>query len=191
MCVKCNGYKFSGERNGARFIEVHGIKGHGRERFYCIDLLDDVIKTGNEEEVREREKTAIKEILLAKNKCIRDLNAEGHTVDVVFVSKHKTKEMFSFGLKVSPAIRAALISDQQRKIYFGNTRYPFDDRYHVKICYHCQMLGHISKECPDKIWCHLNKIFKSFKKKQLGRCPPLLKSGSALCPNAIRKSIRI
>ena len=36
-----NWLKFSGERNGARFIEVHGIKGHGRERFYCIGYIWD------------------------------------------------------------------------------------------------------------------------------------------------------
>jgi hypothetical protein len=116
----------------------------------AIDLLEEADKTGNADEVRESEKKVIIEKVLAKNECIRDLVAGGHTLKVVFVSKHKNKEVFSFGLKVSPAIRAALISQQQRKIYLGTTRYPFDDRYHVKICYHCQMLGHISKNCPDK-----------------------------------------
>ena len=50
---------------------------------------------------------------------------------------------------VSPAIRTALLHGQGGRIFIGNEAYPFSDRYHFQVCYHCQDIGHISKQCPN------------------------------------------
>ena len=55
----------------------------------------------------------------------------------------------TIGLKVSPAIRLALINEQNSMIYLGNRRYQVTDRFHVKNCYHCQQIGHTSADCEQ------------------------------------------
>jgi len=75
------------------------------------------------------------------------LHSQGHTLSVVYLKKISDHQ-YTIILKVSPAIRSAILN-QDGRIYLGNTVYPFSDRFHVEQCYHCQQLGHTSKNCPD------------------------------------------
>ena len=56
----------------------------------------------------------------------------------------------TIAFKVSPAIRAAILGKQRGCIYLDGRSYEVSDRFHLKHCYHCQLLGHVSSECPDK-----------------------------------------
>ena len=145
------------------------------------DILDEVDTTGTKEVVRERAKKMIITKVLAKNECIANLHTnQRHTFDVVFLSDYVDKQVMTVGFKVSPAIRTSIIQEQNGTVYLGNTRYSFKDRYHVKICYHCQMLGHISKDCTSRkaacLYCMDNHESKSCKERhnrnmyQCARC---------------------
>ena len=114
------------------------------------DVLDGVDRSGDSNLTRTREKHAIIEKVLAKNPCVADLHNSGHTLEVVYVNKNAATQHVSIALKVSPAIRLVILSNQEGNLYLGNSRYKIKDRYHVKQCYHCQMIGHISTECPNK-----------------------------------------
>ena len=114
------------------------------------EVLDDVDISGDINTVRSQEKEAILRKILLKNPCIRALNEEGHTLEVVYLNKNSKNDFLTVGLKVSPSIRSAIIQSQQGNVYLGNSRYQFRDRFHFKHCYHCQMIGHLSMDCPDK-----------------------------------------
>ena len=114
------------------------------------EILDNVDRSVDTSTIRENEKKVIVSKILAKNPCIVDLHDAGHTIDVVYINKNMNTKLLSIGLKVSPAIRLAIIDTQGGNLYLGNSRYQFKDRYHVKHCYHCQMIGHISTDCPHK-----------------------------------------
>ena len=83
------------------------------------------------------------------------LHSEGHSLSVVYIDKvqrqrtNQSVEKFAIGLKVSPSIHIALSEDQQGMVYLGNRRYWFTDPYYMKQCYHCQLLGYTSGDCPD------------------------------------------
>ena len=66
------------------------------------------------------------------------------------LTKNNSSKQISIGLKVSPAIRLAIIDNQEGNLYLGNSRYQIKDRYHVKYCFHCQIIGHISTDCSNK-----------------------------------------
>lgn len=114
------------------------------------EVLDDIDRSQDANTVRSQEKQVILDKILSKNPCIKLRKEAGHTLDVVYVINNNNNDFYTIGLKVSPAIRLAIIQNQQGNIYLGNSRYQFRDRFHVKHCYHCQMLGHISTDCPDK-----------------------------------------
>ena len=114
------------------------------------EILENVDQSGDEDEIRDCEKQVIVDKILAKNPCISELFNGGHTLYVVFMNKNPNNNLLTIGLKVSPSIRSAIIEKQLSNIYVGNCRYKFRDRYHIKHCYHCQMLGHISTDCPNK-----------------------------------------
>ena len=114
------------------------------------DIISEVDTSLNGTERRNSEKTAIISKILAKNPEVEELNSAGHTLEVVYLNKNATSKTISIGLKVSPAIRQTLLQTQQGNMYLGNSRYKIKDRYHVKSCYHCQLVGHISTDCPSK-----------------------------------------
>ena len=71
----------------------------------------------------------------------------GHTVDVVYIKPYKVDSSLTVAIKVSPAVRLCIINEQGGRLFLGDRSYPIKDRYYVKVCYHCQGIGHISSEC--------------------------------------------
>ena len=113
------------------------------------DVFDEVDRSSEDEElIKQLEKQSIIDKILDKNDAVKILHSdEEHTLQVVYLKK-VTEHQYTIVLKVSPAIRAALIN-QGRRIYIGSTVYYFTDRFHVQQCYHCQKIGHTSGKCPD------------------------------------------
>lgn len=111
---------------------------------------------------REQEKKCILESVCDKNPVLNEFVQDNHTLQVVFVNKAKESGNLTIGFKVSPAIRAFLFNNQKGLIHIGSVRKPVSDRFHIKQCYHCQMLGHISSFCPNKkegsvcLYCMMN-----------------------------------
>ena len=105
-----------------------------------------------EDQRREEEKKLIVSEILDKNHCINELVSQGHTLQVVYLSKFNNGELnnVTVGLKVSPLIRTTVLSEQSGYVFIGGRKLLFKDRFHVKQCYHCQHLGHISTDCPEK-----------------------------------------
>ena len=102
----------------------------------------------NDEEIREHKKQLIVSRILEKNPSVKILSDEGHTLQVVYMNlvKHSVpkgnSESLTLGLKVSPSIYQVLFQQQSGTIYLGNRRYKVFDRFYIKQCYHCQMIGH-------------------------------------------------
>ena len=103
-------------------------------------------------DLRAKEKEAVLTEILDKNPCIFDLVQKGHTFQIVFLSKFDNvfSTDITVGIKVSPSIRAAILNDQSGYIFLAGKRVMFKDRFHIKQCYHCQLIGHISTDCPEK-----------------------------------------
>ena len=116
------------------------------------DILDDIDTTGkNIDEIRDLQKVVIIDQLNEKNPCIKTLSELGHTVQVVFVRKFASAPKLTIGIKISAAIRTALLHTQNGSVFLGPQSYRFEDRFHYIQCYHCQLLGHTSvKGCPKK-----------------------------------------
>ena len=89
----------------------------------------------------------LREKLLEKNENIRELDAAGKLMKVVFFDK---EERFAV-LQVAPEIRESIrMSDD--KVYLGLEVHHVRDRIHVIQCYHCQEYGHMSgsRFCKQK-----------------------------------------
>ena len=114
------------------------------------EVLDDVDRTGNTSQVRASKKQAIVDKILAKNPGVARLKNMGHTLEVVYINCNDETKLMTVGLKVSPAIRCIIDEQQQGNVYLGNGRYRYKDRFYIKHCFHCQMIGHVSNDCPDK-----------------------------------------
>ena len=64
------------------------------------------LKADSQEDLRDLFRQKLKPSILSKNKGIQKLHAQGHTLDVVYMSRFTEHDRyFSFALKVSPAIR--------------------------------------------------------------------------------------
>ena len=125
-------------------MTVHNVRN-------CV--LDDmaVNSENNLEQTRDLEKKTLRELILAKNTSIQPLVALGHTFEIIYLNKNKFGEKnLTIGLKVSPAVRTAILDKQRGYIYIDCQSYAVSDRFYFKECYHCQMLGHISTDCPNK-----------------------------------------
>ena len=120
------------------------------------DIFDDIwTNNGNPEQLKNLQKEVVVQKILEKNPRVNELHSLGHTLAVVYINKvvkqrsNQTIEEYSIGLKVSPLIRLKLMDEQQGIIYLGNRRYSVTDRYYIKQCYHCQLIGHTSEDCPE------------------------------------------
>ena len=122
------------------------------------EILKDVDVSGagnDEQKIRDLEKKEIVNKIVEKNPGIKELFDQGHTLSVVYLQKtnrnfnnrHVTE--ITVGIKVSPRIHQVIFGQQQGAIYLGFKRYSVSNRFYVKTCYHCQMVGHTSKDCKE------------------------------------------
>ena len=116
----------------------------------------DVSGAGNDEQkIRDLEKHEIVMKIVEKNPGIKELYDQGHTLSVVYLQKNQRNfnnrdvTEISVGIKVSPRIHQVIFGQQQGAIYLGFKRYSVSNRFYVKTCYHCQMVGHTSKDCKE------------------------------------------
>ena len=114
------------------------------------EVLDEVDRNGNDANIRASKKQIIVQKILDKNPCVASLKNMGHTLEVVYLNCNNETQLLTVGLKVSPAIKSVIDEEQQGNIYLGNGRYKYKDRFYIKHCFHCQMVGHVSNDCPDK-----------------------------------------
>mgnify|MGYP000008525565 CR=1 FL=1 len=185
-----------------------------------VSILESVPSDGSidKEKTRELEKNIIIEKIKEKNPSIADLVALEHTLSVVFVGRVKRfeKDTLTIGLKVSPLIRSTLFLKQCGVIYLDYSRYHVSDRYYIKQCYHCQLLGHTSDNCPDSkaskpsvcMYCsenHRSKMCLNKHQTQLHNCARCKSSaltsdssgykthhaGSTSCPMIVRETVRL
>ena len=120
----------------------------GVPRLILSDIAQNDLTT---DEIRTIEKDVVVNEILQKNRCIDDLVQKGHTFQIIFVSKNNNSHAdITVGIKVSPAVRAAILTEQSGYIFLAGKRVLFKDRFHVKQCYHCQQIGHMSTDCPEK-----------------------------------------
>ena len=172
----------------------------------------------DKDRMRELEKKIIIEKIKEKNPSIADLVDLEHTLSVVFVGRVKRfeKDTLTIGLKVSPLIRSTLFLQQCGMIYLDYSRYNVSDRYYIKQCYHCQLLGHTSDDCPDNkaskpsvcMYCsenHRSKMCPNKRQTDLHNCARCKSStstsdssgytthhaGSTSCPMIIRETVRL
>ena len=114
-------------------------------------VLMDVDKTNlSQSQIREAEKTAIINEICSKNQAVDELVKLGHTLQVVYMGNPSTRGTISVGLKVSPTIRLLLLDTQNGFVFVGDKRIIVKDRFFVKQCYHCQLFGHVSADCPQQ-----------------------------------------
>ena len=79
----------------------------------------------------------------------------GHTLNVIYLRRvtHKRGENeyeeLAIELKVSPLIYQTIFSGMKGSLYLGNRRYQVKNRFYIKQCYHCQLIGHTSADCPE------------------------------------------
>ena len=115
-----------------------------------VAAVDRTNKT--ESEIREAEKDAVNLCdLRAKNQAIDELVNLGHTLQVVYLGKISLRNTISVGLKVSPAIRKLIFDTLTGFVFIGGKRITVKDRFFIKQCYHCQLFGHVSTDCPRKL----------------------------------------
>ena len=112
---------------------------------------------GNVDQIRDLKKHCVIMKIVEKNPSVKALHDEGHTLQVVYlntnnrITDNTTREELTIGLKVSPAIYQVLLHQQAGSVYIGNRRYKVTDRFFVKQCYHCQMIGHTSQVCQESL----------------------------------------
>ena len=156
----------------------------------------DVDYTGkNEEEIREHKKQLIVSRILEKNPSVKILSDEGHTLQVVYMNlvKHSVpkgnSESLTIGLKVSPSIYQVLFQQQSGTIYLGNRRYKVFDRFYIKQCYHCQMIGHTSKDCQDAKASKPPKCMYCAQEHRSTNCPTKRNTDNHACARCLVSSI--
>ena len=109
--------------------------------FIGIDISD--------KDKREDVKNVLKEHILKKNASTQELVRLNHTFEVVYINANKNERFCTSAIKVSPTIRKKIIFENEGYLYIGNSKCQVSDRYFYKQCYHCQQIGHISKDCPS------------------------------------------
>ena len=142
------GYQSKNSNKMLPKITIHGVS---------ADILDDIDfegANGEPNKIRDLEKHQIITMICNKNPQIKKHRDSGHTLSVVYLRRGHRKrggkecEELTIGLKVSPLIHKTIFTHLNATLYLGNRRYPVENRFHIKQCYHCQMIGHISSDCP-------------------------------------------
>ena len=110
-----------------------------------LDLLENDSNVKEKSDL-ENERACIKNCILQKSTEIMNLCNLGHTLDVIYLKKFD--DSINIGIKVSPSIRDWIL--QRGFLFIGNTCCPAIDRLIVKQCFHCQKIGHVSRNCPSK-----------------------------------------
>ena len=114
-------------------------------------IFNEVQSGLKDEQLRVAQKAEIMRLILDKNPCFQKFIDDGHTCEVIYVNtKGKGVNNVYIGLKVSPALRNAILTEQSGYVFFPGNRYLFKDRFHFKQCYHCQLMGHVAEDCPEK-----------------------------------------
>ncbi len=114
------------------------------------DIFEDaIVSDQTSDQQRQNIKKVIKDSIILKNISLKPLVDEGHTLDIVYINQSKNSKS-TIVLKVSPSVRLAIMEGQRRSIYIGNMSYLAEDRFHIRQCFHCQKIGHVSAECPDR-----------------------------------------
>ena len=148
----------------------------------------------NEEEIREHKKQLIVSRILEKNPSVKILSDDGHTLQVVYMNlvKHRVprgnSESLTLGLKVSPSIYQVMFQQQSGTIYLGNRRYKVFDRFYIKQCYHCQMIGHTSKDCQDAKADKLPKCMYCAQEHRSTNCPTKGNTANHACARCLASS---
>ena len=112
------------------------------------DIISHIITSKGQKspsEFRDELKNFLKARILEKNSNIKDHHESGKIFEVVFVNVGK--DYTTLGIKVSPIIREQLLNNG--RIYVGSARCPVFDRFHIKQCFKCQKIGHISTDCKE------------------------------------------
>ena len=120
-------------------LTVHNLPA---EFFKGIDLTNS--------EARGKQKDKITEQIKKRNPGIAALTEQGHTLSVVYLHAVRFDRFYTVALKVSPSIRRYLLEKQGGRLFIGNQCFPFEDRFYLRVCYHCQQYGHLSDQCPKK-----------------------------------------
>ena len=118
------------------------VRNVSQEVFRGIDLTDDTTRTLQKERIIDQIKK--------RNPGIAPLCQDGHTLEVIYLKDTRFGKYYTVALKVSPSIRRYLLVEQGGRLYIGNQCYPFEDRFFIQVCYHCQNAGHMSNTCPKK-----------------------------------------
>ena len=148
----------------------------------------------NDEEIREHKKQLIVSRILEKNPSVKILSDDGHTLQVVYMNlvKHHVprgnSESLTLGLKVSPSIYQVMFQQQSGTIYLGNRRYKVFDRFYIKQCYHCQMIGHTSKDCQDAKADKLPKCMYCAQEHRSTNCPTKGNTANHACARCLASS---
>jgi hypothetical protein len=140
-------------KNGNKMLPKVTIYGVSSE------VLDDIDTTavGNDaDKLRDLEKNHLVAQIVEKNSSIKDLYEAGHTISIVYLNKIKRftndkqeRIELTIGIKLSPSVYRVLFNQQQGSLYLGSRRYKVTDRFYIKQCYHCQMIGHTSVDCNE------------------------------------------
>ena len=139
-------------KNSKKMLPKITIDGVSSEILAELDLTE---ASGDSNKIRELEKRQIILRISDKNPQIKQLSDMGHTLDVIYLKNFKRTrgehdhEELTIGLKVSPLIHQTIFSGMNGSLYLGNRRYQVKNRFYIKQCYHCQLLGHTSADCPD------------------------------------------
>ena len=101
-----------------------------------------------EEDINADDKQDIVKKLIERNNFLKAIDNVESKIEFLFMrpSAAKTHHLI---LKCEPEVRK-IIHDHNDEIKLAFAVYHVRDRYHVRICSHCQRFGHIEKDCQHK-----------------------------------------
>ena len=132
------------KKNSKKMLPKLMIEGVHSYIFDGIDF-DDM----EEADVRSAKKSRIINLIMDKNPSVSTLVEQNHTLECIYLTEDDDSKRLSVGIKVSPAIRLAIIEKQGSALFIGIRKYAIKDRYYIDTCYHCQLVGHKSTNCPS------------------------------------------
>ena len=141
-------------RNANKMLPKITIQGVSSELMDDCDYKGQHIDSGQHDN-RVLEKKHIVTKIFEKNPEIKELHDKGHTFEIVYLNRDKKVKNgidsieLILGIKISPLIHQFIYNKQDGSIFLGNCRYTVSNRFHIKQCYHCQILGHTSADCNE------------------------------------------